>query len=127
MKWKNVLEEMPKKNTWVNVSTPFCRWKFEPAYFNGLKWVSTQKEVIRNVCFWTDEILIPPDYDSEISEKHDLLIIKNHIVDEHFVNFIAKHFNVFDEDNKCASFSIDGNRFDSKEFIEHYKKFYQNK
>jgi hypothetical protein len=55
LKWTNVKDAMPERNKYVLVETPYCKYKFATAYWNGINWISVDDETVTlNVEFWTE-------------------------------------------------------------------------
>lgn len=51
--WIKTSQKMPKKNEYVLVHTPFCKYKCSVAFYNGVNWRSADNEdEIWNVNNW---------------------------------------------------------------------------
>lgn len=51
--WNNTNDLMPEKDKWVIVHTPFCKYLFCSALFNGGNWIDSERTIIYNVQHWT--------------------------------------------------------------------------
>jgi hypothetical protein len=50
--WIPVRRDLPEKNTYVLIYTPYCRYKACVGYYNGVQWIGTDGDVIMNVSLW---------------------------------------------------------------------------
>jgi len=51
--WISVEKEMPPKNEYVLMNTPFCKYPADVGYYNGYDWFSCEKNIItHNIEFW---------------------------------------------------------------------------
>lgn len=53
--WENVKNKMPKRNEYVLVHTPFCKYKCAVAFWNGVDWRSADdKTEVWNINNWME-------------------------------------------------------------------------
>jgi hypothetical protein len=51
--WENVKNKMPKRNEYVLVHTPFCKYKCAVAFWNGVDWRSADDKMeVWNINNW---------------------------------------------------------------------------
>lgn len=51
--WINIDKAMPKKNEYVLVHTPFCKYKCAVAFWNGFDWRSADNTAeVWNIQYW---------------------------------------------------------------------------
>lgn len=52
--WNNVDNLMPLRHKFVLVETPYCRYPFTVAFYNGVDWVAADDVKTLNVQLWVD-------------------------------------------------------------------------